>query len=231
MRLYRLFVLAVAWFVAALPAVADPRVDDIVTFIDDAALNNFRPTEGWTPAPVRRWARPVVVELIGDKTETYRSNVANHIADIARWTGHPVRLLAKGETGGNLTIAVLDAEGMAEHRHGRPKPECLTKWRLVKQTFAEVRLFLEDQFAHCLAHELMHAFGFFTHPRSGYTISALRGGKPVYWHRTFTGWDEIAFKVLYSPELKPGMARDEALPIVRRLVAEHVAKDPAVLAR
>jgi hypothetical protein len=229
-RVCRLFIFAIAWFGAALPAVADPRVDEIVTFIDDVALNHTRP-DGQTPEPVRRWVRPVVVELIGDKTEVYRNNVANHVADIARWTGLSMRLLAKGESGGNLTITILDADGMAPHRRGRPKPECLTKWRLVKQTFAEAHLFLEDRFAHCLAHELMHAFGFFSHPRSGYTISALRGGKPVYWHRTFTGWDEIAFKVLYSPELKPGMSRDETLPIVRRLVAEHVAKDPAVLAR
>lgn len=230
MRLYRLFVLAVAWVGLALPVLADPRIEEIVTFIDDVALNHTRP-DGQTPEPVRRWARPVAVELIGDQTEAYRANVAKHMADIARWTGLSIRLLAKGERGGNLTISILDADGMAPHRHSRPKPECLTKWRLVKETFAEAHLFLEDQFAHCLAHELMHAFGFFSHPRSGYTISALRGGRPVYWHRTFTGWDEIAFKVLYSPELRPGMPRDEALPIVRRLVAEHVAKDPAVLAR
>jgi len=230
LRPYRLLILAVAWFGTALPATADPRVADIVTFIDDVALNHTRP-DGQTPEPVRRWAQPVVVELIGDKTEVYRKNVANHIADIARWTGLSMSLLAKGESGGNLTITILDADGMAAHRQGRPKPECLTKWRLAKQTFAKAHLFLEDRFAHCLAHELMHAFGFFSHPRSGYTISALRGGKPVYWHRTFTGWDEIAFKVLYSPELKPGMPRDEALPIVRRLVEGHVAKDPAVLAR
>lgn len=230
MRLSRLLIVAVAWFGAAVPARADPRVEEIVTFIDDVALNHTRP-DGQTPEPVRRWIRPVAVELIGDKTEAYRANVAKHVADIARWTDLSVRLLPKGERGGNLTITILDADGMAEHRHGRPKPECLTKWRLVKETFAEAHLFLEDQFAHCLAHELMHAFGFFSHPRSGYTISALRGGRPVYWHRTFTGWDEIAFKVLYSPELRPGMPRDEALPIVRRLVAEHVTKDPAVLAR
>ena len=37
-------------------------------------------------------------------------------------------------------------------------------------------------------------------------------------------WDALMVRILYDPRLRPGMHKSEAMPIVRRIIAEHMGR-------
>ncbi|RED54039.1 DUF2927 domain-containing protein [Aestuariispira insulae] len=58
----------------------------------------------------------------------------------------------------------------------------------------------------CLEHEILHVFGFWGHTqRIRSTMSSFVSENEM------TKWDEMLLKALYSPNLEPGMKREEAL--------------------
>ena len=61
----------------------------------------------------------------------------------------------------------------------------------------------------------MHALGFRFH--SGRLRSVL---SPVHGERRFTEWDRLAIRALFDSRLRPGMPREEALPLLREILAE-----------
>jgi len=76
----------------------------------------------------------------------------------------------------------------------------------------------------CIAHEFLHAFGFWRHagsigmpPSVMAVLSDSRYGDHPW---SLTIGDRIALKTLYHPRIKPNMTKEEAMPIAREVMAE-----------
>jgi len=64
--------------------------------------------------------------------------------------------------------------------------------------------------------EVARAIGL-KHPGCAYPPSAFCAAD---WDTTFTSADLIVLRTLYDPHLKPGMSREEAMPIAREIIRE-----------
>ena len=89
---------------------------------------------------------------------------------------------------------------------------------------------VSDRFVDCLAHEFMHVLGIDNHWNGAFaspgikTVLAPRGrpGRTI----DFSDWDEMAIRLLYHPDVRPGMRRTAAMRVMRRLLAENAVARP-----
>lgn len=78
----------------------------------------------------------------------------------------------------------------------------------------------------CLAEELAQSLGA---PNDSCTVQDslfCHYNEANRWHDRveLTKWDKLALRILYSPRLRPGMAREQARPIIREMVEENYAR-------
>lgn len=70
----------------------------------------------------------------------------------------------------------------------------------------------------CLAHELLHAFGWL-----GHTHRLRSANSYVHGETDLTEWDRILMHTLYDPRLERGSVKAEAMPVARVIIAELLA--------
>jgi len=67
----------------------------------------------------------------------------------------------------------------------------------------------------CMAHEMLHAFGWSGHThRISSAISYMHGKTEL------TQWDRVLMRALYDPRLVPGTSKDDGLPVARNIIDE-----------
>jgi len=73
---------------------------------------------------------------------------------------------------------------------------------------------------HCIAEELTQALGLADDSKllrdSIFNDASAR--------QRIAPWDALMVRILYDPRLSPGMHKSEAMPIVRRIIAEHTGR-------
>lgn len=200
-----------------------------------------------TPSALRRWTAPVRIETVfgPDVPSDVRTEdamlIEGYVARLARITGHPIRTV---RADGNFRVMILTEDerrvvGPTLRRliPGIGKMEVETIETLdraayclvitsdpdndgvITRAVAIVRAELPDALRlSCFHEEIAQGLGLGNDSPSA---------RPSIFNDDdefgrLTAMDEELLRLLYAPELSPGMARDEAIPIVRDLVTRRV---------
>lgn len=175
--------------------------------------------------PLQRWDLPLHVSLVGDVEgfRPYAKFAERHIADLATLTGLPYafkpggmtlvfgphetwRQVLRGASAANRRVAI-DCEA---HIFGRGN----TPTRGV----ALIRNDLpSDRVRNCIVQETTQILGLRNDIADPDGTIFASGG-----HRTsLSETDRKLLRILYDPRLRSGMTRQQAMPIVRQIIAEN----------
>lgn len=214
-----------------LAACQSPEVveDRLVLAFGETMFGENNPTldqEGWDSAGDRlaRWRSPVDVSIVRGATTENLVRVTSELERFAELSGLEIRPLTIGRQSAELTIH------FENQRHfiinGNQYASCYS--RVMGTTGgdlarAEVHIARADDGkwkTDCLTHELLHAFGW-----RGHTHSIRSAISYMHGETELTRWDEYLMRTLYDPRLKPGIAKADAIPAVRVILREMLAKN------
>ena len=170
-----------------------------------------------------RWEGPVRIRLAGHEPERFRAEVERQIEELRQLSGLEITIgdgLADGPPAG-MTVEFSTSRGGTTFD---PDAPCRTLiWEsgfIVKR----VQIFITPEpdllRRHCIAEELTQALGLADDSRvirdSIFNDASSR--------QRIAPWDALMVRILYDPRLKPGMHKSEAMPIVRRIIAEQLGR-------
>ncbi len=216
------FTVSQAPLTAILPP-PQPAGAEAVRFFDKLALLRGSGRGSDQPGHVRKFTRPVAIQLTGDGAARFRDDVEKISAQLSAWTGISFYVAAAAKPGhGVIRVDILTHADM-QKRYGVGGPVCFSRTWGYGGRLRHASIDVSDRFGDCLAHEFMHAIGFDNH----WTGPPAMAGRPsvlaLRHHpaRTadFSAWDRMAIRLLYDWRLPAGTPRSVALPIVESLVS------------
>ncbi|MEL6316808.1 MAG: DUF2927 domain-containing protein [Pseudomonadota bacterium] len=211
-----------------------------VAFEPEAQLQEFYRDSG--PRRLSKWSDPISYRVVGDAVRPDdRDQIAEIAATLSRHSGLEITEVAFNAPA-RLTIFIFSPEGRAEltRRYSAqrwyrgsllkdwaetPNPPCIAQFDAGHRdggpiTGGEIFLKgeLEGAFRRaCFEEEFAQTLGlFFDH--DDVRPSIFNDDQEFI---ALTRHDAALIEVLYDPRLEAGMTRDEAAPIVRRIVAER----------
>lgn len=158
-----------------------------------------------------RWGWPIRVEIIGSRA--YRDLVAAQVTQLGEITGLPVEM-----DSGRATMLI---------EFSRRDQRSYCNFRLLGSPgayVAEIYIATDQPERHirrCITQELSQAMGLLA-DTDGRRDTAFSSGIGTEY---LTEADLALFAILYDRRLRAGMSREEAMPIVRRIVAELEAME------
>jgi hypothetical protein len=224
----RSFLIGLAALICAPGQAAAIAADELLFFFDTLALMRGRQRGEPRPGRVRKWPGPVVVRTRGVRATRHREAIVSLLAEVSGLSGLAFTLAPRvGPLDNLVTLYFLSRREM---RRLYPDTDalCYTQTRSAGGgVLRTARVRIGHGFEDCLHHEFMHALGFDNHwPGLATGIgapSALAGRFAPERARGFSEWDRMAIRLLYDHRLSPGMARNEALAVARRVIAELAA--------
>ncbi len=226
--------------VAALVFVlAGKRYDnaDLLRHFDIVAFN----TEFDGPSPyVSRWQGPVRIFVKGPETTSFQRQLAAFVArELAPLTGLEFDFVAR-EGAANVVVfhypraalfGVLRPYWRDDGDLGRMLSTSLCFVRLHHDRDYRLRYALvaipaykaAERVRGCIVEEMTQAMGLINDADE--VQPSIFNDRSLY--EELTEHDRHLLRVLYDPRLKPGMTGEEAMPIVRRIVAEIPLAPPA----
>ncbi len=198
---------------------AEVRNDRLVRFMDELFFGGPYDAHHEQDKRLAQWSGPMRVAMSGAQFGQHREQVAEWVKAMGALAGLEARMVEAPDEA-NVTVALVEESDFLVNREF---VDCYVdldgSGSHIERATIYVGMGRPDGFAHCMAHELMHVFGFRFH--SGIVRSVL---SPAHAEEALTAWDELALQVLYDPRLEVGMARDRALPLVRQIVSERTAR-------
>ena len=203
---------------------------DLLRFVELMALTRQGRNGIRRPAWARRWTQGIEVDLAGGDWTPHLDALDRILRTVTEWTGLPVtRALLAGRRHGHLTIRLLAHDDVVT-QNGAGGAVCTT-W-----TFGNggdlhtAHMDVSDAFLDCIEHEFMHVLGIDNHWNGAIATPAIpsvlaprgRPGRTV----GFSDWDEMTIRLLYHPGVRPGMGRQAALSVMRRLLATNALPRP-----
>lgn len=216
--------LAVVAALAPWPAAAQmPSLDDLLRqYVEVAFRNEFGGVHRF--GRIIKWQEPIRARLEGPNADAYKAQVERQFAVLTRLTGLSIEIVDgfRPFANVNMVITFVDTGG-----HGPADPEraCFSS-AYEDDTFvirrAEITITgdIPDLRQHCIVEEISQALGLMND-------SSLLF--PSIFHddsrqQAFSPWDELMFYAHYDPRIRPGMTSAEAMPIIREIFAQEVAK-------
>ncbi|MGH6949121.1 MAG: DUF2927 domain-containing protein [Kiloniellales bacterium] len=169
-----------------------------------------------------KWTGAVGFHLSGIDIAEHEPKLATALARFSALTG--VAVAPATESAANLRIVFVPEESFeinqttSSHETVPCAAAIKSGEQGIERAMIRISVAEEELIEECIAHELMHAFGFRHH--SGLVRSAL---SPFHGKDTLTVWDETALKILYDPEIRHNAGRNAVMPIARRRISEFVA--------
>ena len=197
---------------------SEQRKDRIYRFVDEISFGGPFDPEARRGARLARWAEPLQIVFLEGETPERIILVREHLATFTRLTGVPVEFL-ENDLNANVTVSFKsDPDFLANREYVPCYVGLRSKGKELREANIEISVADPERIQRCVAHELMHSFGFRYH--SGIVRSIL---SPAHDQETFSEWDELALRILYHPSVEAGMTREQAAPVFRRLIAELLA--------
>ncbi len=194
---------------------AELRRERIYRFVDEISFGGPLDPVARREPRLARWGEPLKVTFLEGETPEYIALVEAQLATFTRLTGVPVNYI-DDEEDANVTVAFKADPDFLANREYVP---CYVGLRSgstdLRRATIEISVADPERIERCIAHELMHTFGFRYH--SGVVRSIL---SPAHDQETFSEWDELALRILYHPSVEAGLTREQAAPVFRRLIAE-----------
>jgi hypothetical protein len=228
----RLAFLALALLAIALPGAApDAAAESRVVWPSPAALARqferiaFSSEFGgqYRRGRLIRWQGAIRVRLVGADTARFRPEIERQLAELRLLTGLEIAI---GESGSDALPAGMTIE-LSSSRGGTtfdPEAPCRTLiWEsgfVIKRVQIFITPYPDELRRHCIAEELTQALGLADDSR------VLRDSifNDASARQTLAPWDALMLRVLYDPRLAPGMHKREAMPLVRRIIAEQTGR-------
>ncbi len=194
---------------------SEQRRERIYRFVDEISFGGPMDPEVRRGPGLVRWEAPLKVVFLEGETPERILLVEEHLAEFTRLTGVPVSYIG-GVEDANVTVAFKADPDFLANREYVPCYVGLRSSRTeLRKAEIEISVADPERIQRCVAHELMHTFGFRFH--SGVVRSIL---SPAHDQDTFSEWDELALQILYHPSVEAGLTREQAAPVFRRLIAE-----------
>jgi len=168
-----------------------------------------------------RWQGPIRVRLAGHYPDRFKVEVERQLAELRHLSGLAIEL---GDAAGESAPAAMTIE-FSTSRGGTtfdPDAPCRTLIWETSYVIRRVQIYItpypDELRRHCIAEELTQALGLADDSRivrdSIFNDASSR--------QRIAPWDALMVRVLYDSRLRAGMHRTEAMPIVRRIIAEHM---------
>ena len=194
---------------------AEFRRERIYRFVDEISFGGPLDPVARREPFLARWAEPLLVAFLEGETPERTALVKAQLETFTRLTGVPVNYVGDA-AGANVTVSFkADPDFLANREYVPCYVSMRSKGKDLRQADIEISVADPERIQRCVAHELMHTFGFRHH--SGVVRSIL---SPAHDQETFSEWDELALRILYHPSVEAGMTREQAAPVFRRLIAE-----------
>ncbi len=195
------------------PEVRDER---LVRFVDELVFGGPFDAHHKQDKRVTRWSGDMRVAITGPGAEDHGERLAGHVASMAALSGLDARMVAAGEDDANVVVKLIDERDFLVNReHVDCYAHLQGQGNRIDKATVYIGTAKAGGFQDCVAHELMHVFGFRYH--SGIVRSVM---SPAHGEHELTEWDKLAFRVLYDPRLEVGAPRDQALPTIRQIIRE-----------
>ena len=168
-----------------------------------------------------RWQGPIRVRLAGHFPDRFRIEVERQLAELRQHSGLAIDIAGAGGEGqpAPMTIEFSTSRGGTTFD---PEAPCRTLiWEtgyVIRRVQIYITPYPDEVRRHCIAEELTQALGLADDSRilrdSIFNDASAR--------RYIAPWDALMVRILYDSRLRPGMHKREAMPIVRRIIAEQL---------
>lgn len=168
-----------------------------------------------------RWQGPIRVRITGHFPDRFRIELDRQLAELRQLSGLAIDI---AEAGGEAQPPPMTIEFSAS-RGGTsfdPEAPCRTLiWEtgfVIRRVQIYITPYPDGVRRHCIAEELTQALGL----ADDSTILRDSIFNDASSRPRLAPWDALMVRILYDPRLRPGMYKTEAMPIVRRIIAEHL---------
>jgi hypothetical protein len=170
-----------------------------------------------------RWQGPIRVRLLGPDAEGFRPEIERQLAELRQLSGLEI---AFGESGSDALPAGMTIEFSTSRGGTTFDPDAPCRTLIWESGFVikRVQIFItphpDELRRHCIVEELTQALGLADDSR------AIRDSifNDASSRQRLAPWDALMVRILYDARLQPGMHKREAMPIVRRIIAEHLGR-------
>ena len=200
----------------------------------------------WIDPRVTKWTKPILIAVGGDQHQTYLSFLGEKVEELANLTGHLIQLVPfeRANTLVVFTESVVDDLG-TRHRvlfgdlYGQDPGLIDRKIADLRNRnticyfgsavgpedphaikFARVFISLnirQHEIYHCILEELTQMMGLFNDSSSlPHSIFNDFNNKRL----SLPEHDRALLRILYDPRIKPGMTKEEALPVAWQILRE-----------
>ena len=170
-----------------------------------------------------RWQGPIRVRLAGHYPDRFKVEVERQIAELRQLSGLAIEL---APAGGEASPAQMTVE-FSTSRGGTtfdPEAPCRTLiWEtafVIRRVQIYITPYPDEIRRHCIAEELTQALGLADD--SALVRDSIFNDASA--RQRIAPWDALMVRILYDARLKAGMHKTEAIPIVRRIIAEHFSR-------
>ena len=174
---------------------------------------------------LHRWSSEIRVFVTGPGGDEHREGITDLTSDMAGLAGLAAAP-AGNEAGANLVVRFSAEENFIVWEEFA---DCYATFKSLDREIVSAEIVIGrkggETSISCLAHELMHAFGFAYH--SGLARSVV---SRAHVETSLTAWDRLAIGIIYDPRLEAGMGRAEARPIIEQLAKEKLRRHGGDLA-
>lgn len=192
---------------------------------------------GYTPDRLlSKWGKPIRVNLVGDETKRFREPVERTLRILSGLSGLVIHL-QKDESWlpANIDLHITPPDQppriLADHGLSEKNINLLKNAICVFHVKERQELYYhgvisiistinEKMIRHCLIEEITQSLGLIA-DTDIVQPSIMSDTIPLIDRLPMN--DKIMVRTLYDKRLKPGMTRDEAMPIVRKIIPELVA--------
>jgi hypothetical protein len=209
--------------------VGDPPqwLNEAVGLFEQGALANELNGE----RPVTRWSGAIDIAVRGDAGTTWLPRVQEIADELSALTGRPIAVDDDPLQAGDIDVYVTNRAGywpfFVEPADGsRDKPfTCIALPATVNGEMRGSKIHINagvmspDGVGACLLEEIFQSMGFFGET-PGHPETVLDDD---IGYRELGAMDRLLLRTLYDPRLSAGMDRDQALPLVRQILAEQLS--------
>jgi len=170
-----------------------------------------------------RWQGAIRVRLAGHYPDRFKVEVERQLAELRALSGLSIELAqASGEAAPpQMTVEFSTSRGGTTFD---PEAPCRTLIWETNYVIRRVQIYItpypDELRRHCIAEELTQALGLAD------DSSLVRDSifNDASSRQRILPWDALMVRVLYDSRLRAGMHKTEAMPIVRRIIAEYMSR-------
>jgi Protein of unknown function (DUF2927) len=219
-----LSVLALVTVLAPWPAAAEmPSLDKLLRqYVEVAFRNEFGGAHRFDR--IVKWQEPIRARLEGPNADAYKAQVERQFAVLMRLTGLSIEVVDgfRPFANANMTITFIDTGGRGPEN---PERACFSSAYeddnfVIRRAEIWITADIPELRQHCIVEEISQALGLLNDSTLLF---------PSIFHddshqQALSPWDELMFYAHYDPRIRPGMTINQAMPIIREIFVQELAK-------